>query len=177
MTESLNPLVITAVHEGGHAIVATVLNVRFESVEHRVDVLGESFVCGGALRGADLPEGADNERLRKQLLVVVAGFAAQSFIDGTTEFSLSQFRSPDDRDYLSAVEILGMMQPPVMAMHHLEPALCRAWHDARELVHSNWYGLTVIANESIRRAQSGGQIGPCHTVLTPMQLSQLFSDA
>lgn len=169
-----NPVHKTAVHESGHAIAAIQLGIPFEGVELRIDAINGSWHCGGRLRGTELPEIADNRRLLAQLIVIMAGYAAESLLAPSTGFSLTRFKFPDDRDFAAAVDILRMMQPPVTGQSALEAAMERAWHDARQLVVANWLRMTAIADELVRLSHPGGETVSCHILLTPKALSQLL---
>jgi len=170
-----NPLQRTTVHESGHAIAALHLGIRFEGVELRLDAVDGYWHCGGRLRGAELPEMADNRRLEAQLVVILAGDAAESLFATSTGFSLAAFKSPDDRDFAAAVDILLSMRPPVAEPRYQETAMERAWHDARQLVVANWQHMTAIADELVRRCHRNGEMVACHIVLTPKELSQLLA--
>jgi hypothetical protein len=169
-----NPVQMTAVHESGHAIAAMHLGIRFEAVELRIDAVDGFWQCGGRLRGAELPDTADNRRLWAQLIVIMAGYAAVSLLAPSTGFSLSQFTFPDDRDYAAAVDILGSMEPAVTVTSECEAAMAHAWHDARQVVMTNWQQMTTIADELVRLSQPDGETVACHIVLTPEDLSLLL---
>jgi hypothetical protein len=171
-----SPIQATAVHEAGHAIVATHFGIRFEGVELRVEAIDGYWHCGGRIRGAELPENADNRRLQMQLTVIMAGYGAQSLLAPTNGFSLSEFKFPDDRDFAAAIDVLRSMQPPVTDPRDAEAAMNHAWLDARQLVAANWHRLTAIADELVGRSHRNGQTIACHILLTSKELSRLFSD-
>lgn len=171
-----SPIQTTAVHESGHATVATHFGIRFEGVELRVEAIDGFWHCGGRIRGAELPDNADNSRLQMQLTVIMAGYGAQSLLAPTNGFSLSEFKFPDDRDFAAAVDILRLMQPPVTDPCDVEAAMNKSWLDARQLVAANWQRMTAIADELVRRSHRSDQPIACHIVLTPRDLSRLFSD-
>lgn len=175
MTE--HPIQTTAVHESGHAIAATHLGIRFEGVELRVEAIDGFWHCGGRLRGAELPDIADNRRLHAQLTVIMAGYASQSLLAPVTGFSLAQFKFPDDRDFAAAVDVLSLMHPPVTDPGEIEAAMNRAWLEARQIVAANWRGMAAIADELVRPSHRNGETVACHTVLTTKDLAQLFSEA
>jgi hypothetical protein len=64
-------------------MVAAYFGIRFEGIELRIEGIDGFWHCGGRLRGAELPENADNRRLQKQLTVIMAGYAAQSLLAPT----------------------------------------------------------------------------------------------
>jgi hypothetical protein len=167
-----NPVQRTAVHESGHAIAAIHLGIPFEGVELRIDASDGFWHCGGRLRGTELPEIADNRRLRAQLIVIMAGYAAESLLAQSTGFSLSQFKFPDDRDFVAAVDVLRLMQPPVTGQSACEAAMEYAWHDARQLIVANWLRMAAIADELVRLSHPHGETVECHILLTPKDLSQ-----
>jgi hypothetical protein len=169
-----SPVQRTAVHESGHAIAAIHLGVRFEGVELRIDAIDGFWHCGGRLRGAELPDVADNRRLWAQLIVIMGGYAAESLLAPPSDFSLRQFTFPDDRDFGAAVEVLRSMQPPVIGPRDLEAAMARAWNDARQVLVANWHRMTTIADELVRLSHPNGETVACHIVLTPKELSLLF---
>jgi hypothetical protein len=170
-----NPVQSTAVHESGHAIAAIHFGIPFEGVELRIDAVDDFWHCGGTLRGAELPEMADNPRLRAQLIVIMAGYAAQSLLSPSTGFSLAQFKFPDDRDFTAAVDVLGLMQPSVNGPSDHEAAMGRAWHEARQLVVANWPRMTTVADELVRLTQRDGETVACNIVLTRRDLSRLLA--
>ena len=167
-----NPAQRTAVHESGHAIAAIHLGIPFEGVELRIDAIDGYWHCSGRLRGTELPEIADNRRLWAQLIVIMAGYAAESLLAPSIGFSLTQFKFPDDRDFAAAVDVLRLMQPPVTGPSAPEAAMERAWHDARQLVVANWLRLAAIADELVRLSHPHGETVACHILLTPKDLSQ-----
>jgi hypothetical protein len=172
-----SPIQTTAVHEGGHAIVAAHFGIRFEGVELRVEAIDGFWHCSGRIRGAELAENADNRRLQMQLTVIMAGYGAQSLLAPTNGFSLSEFKFPDDRDFAAAVDVLRLMQPPVTDPHDVEAAMHQAWLAARQLIAANWQRVAAIADELVGRSHSNGQTIACHVVLTPTDLSRLFPAA
>jgi len=170
-----NPAQIAAVHESGHAVAALHLGVQFEAVELKIEGFNGMWYCGGRLKGAQLPEKADNQRLWTQLVVIMAGYASVSLLSPPTSFSVRQFTDTDDRDYGAAVDILGSTQPPLLQPREREAAMERAWHDARRVVEANWRRMTAIADELMRLSHPNGDTTACHIVLTPQDLSRLFS--
>ncbi len=168
------PVQRTAVHESGHAIAAIHLGIPFEGVELRIDAIDGFWHCSGRLRGTELPETADNRRLWAQLIVIMAGYAAESLLAPSTGFSLTQFKSPDNRDFAAAVDVLRLMQPPVTGQSDYEAAMEHAWHDARHLVVANRLRMAAIADELVRLSHPHGEIVGCHILLTPRDLSQFL---
>jgi hypothetical protein len=171
---AVNPVLRTAVHESGHAIAAIHLGIPFEGVELRIDAIEGFWHCGGRLRGTELPEMADNGRLWAQLIIIMAGYAAESLLAPSTGFSLTQFKFPDDRDFAAAVDVLRLMQPPVIGATAAEGAMEQAWHEARELVVANWMRMAAIADELVRLSHRNGETVACRIVLTLQDLSQLL---
>jgi hypothetical protein len=169
-----NPAHRTAVHESGHAVAALHLGVRFEAVELRIRGINGFWHCDGRLRGAELPDDADNRRLWPQLIVVMAGYAALSLFEQPTAFSLREFTFPDNRDYAAAADILHSMQPAVTETQALHTAMGQAWNDARQIVTANWASLTTIADELVRRSHPHGETVACLIALTPQDLSKLL---
>jgi hypothetical protein len=169
-----NPVKRTAVHESGHAIAAIHFGIPFEGVELRIDAIHGFWHCGGRLRGTELPEMADNRRLWAQLIVIMAGYAAESLLTLSPGFSLDQFKFPDDRDFAAAVDLLLLMQPPVTGQSAAEAAMEQAWYDARRLVVANWSQMAVIADELVRLSHRNGETVACHVLLRPEDLSQLL---
>ena len=169
-----NPVRRTAVHESGHAVAAIHLGIPFEGVELRIDAIDGFWHCRGRLRGTELPEIADNRRLWAQLIVIMAGYAAESLLAASTGFSLTQFKFPDDRDFAAAADVLRLMQPPVTGQSAVEAAMERAWHDARQLVVANWLRMAAIADELVRLSHPRGEIVACHILLTPKDFAQLL---
>jgi hypothetical protein len=174
---AVSPVQRTAVHESGHAIAAIQLGVPFEGVELRIEAIDGFWHCGGRLRGTELPEMVDNRRLWAQLVIIVAGYAAESLLAPSTGFSPAEFKFPDDRDFVAAVDILGLMQPPVIGARAAEAAMEQAWHEARELIVANWITMAAIADELVRRSHPNGETVECHIVLTPKDLSELLPTA
>lgn len=158
-------------------IVAVHFGIRFEAVELLVEVVDGLCYCGGRLKGADLPEDADNRRLKKELTVIMAGYAAQSLLAPTNGFSLAEFKSPDDRDFAAAVDVLSWMHPPVTYPPAIEAAMRQAWLDARQLVTANWQRMAAIADELVRCSHQNGEAIGYRILLTPKDLARLFSGA
>jgi hypothetical protein len=169
-----NPAQRTAVHESGHAAAALHLGIRFEAVELRIRGIDGFWHCDGRLRGAELPEGADDKRLWAQLIVVMAGYAALSLFEQPTAFALREFTFPDGRDYMAAEEILRRMSFALTDTLALHDAMRQAWSDARQVVAANWNTLTTIADELVRLSHPDGETVACHIELTPQDLARLL---
>ena len=169
-----NPAHKTAVHEAGHAVATIHLDIPFEGIELRIDAADGHWYCGGRLKGAELPDLADNERLWAQLIVIMAGYAGTSVFEHETAFSLREFTCVDDRDYSAAVDILRQFQPPVVEPTVLHTAMEQAWNDARQLIIANRTTLATISDELMRRSHPNGETLACHIMLTQQDLSRLL---
>ena len=174
MSAFQNPAHQTAFHESGHAVAALHFGVRFEAVELNVWAKDGNWYCNGRLRGAPLPEHADNRRLWAQLVVVMAGYAAVSLIEQQAGFSIRAFTFPDDRDYNAAAELLGSMKPAVVEERAVHAAMEQAWSDARQVVGTHVHALRTIAAELMRLSHPNGETVACQLALTPLDLSKLL---
>jgi hypothetical protein len=172
-----NPVERTAIHESGHAIVAVHCGVPYSAVEMKIEAINGSWHCGGRLRGAEMPELADNARHWVQLTVIMAGYAAESLYEPGRAFSVQDFSTPDDRDHQAALAILQSLRPPVTDAAHCEPALERAWNDARAVVSASWSQLLVIANALVRLSVRNGEVVEGLVALTPTQVSKLLGSS
>lgn len=170
-----NPVQSTAVHESGHAITAVHFGIRFQAVEMRVELIDGFWHCGGRLRGAELPESANRERLWAELVVIMSGYAAVSLLKASSGFSLNEFTFPDDRDFAAAIDVLGWMRPPVSGQQACEAAMEQAWLQARQIVSSRWPQMAAIADELVRRCHPSGALATSHIELSPEEVARIIA--